>query len=324
MSSKIVASAPGKVLLSGEYAVLDGAAAICMAVNRRARATLVEIDGDMNRVTAAAYTDEVGQFQSIDGSVHWQSGRRQFEVVDAVWRAIEGRKDVAQVVDLDTSQFIDAETSRKTGIGSSAAITVALCAALKGSIDIKSLAQRAHRALQGGVGSGVDVACSIHGGLIHYRMDDADSVGLDWPIGLHFRVIWTGVTSSTQEKLAKLEAGVSKSSRIRLARAAEKIALAWRVGQAARIVDEYHDYTEYLRAFNVDHKLGIFDAGHEELCRTASVAGLAYKPCGAGGGDVGILLGTDAAALDAFTGMLPTACSVLDCETSPMGVRIEA
>ena len=41
MSTSIVATAPGKVVLSGEYAVLDCAPAICMAINYRARATIV-------------------------------------------------------------------------------------------------------------------------------------------------------------------------------------------------------------------------------------------------------------------------------------------
>ena len=40
MISRVTASAPGKVVLSGEYAVLSGAPAICMAVNRRATVTI--------------------------------------------------------------------------------------------------------------------------------------------------------------------------------------------------------------------------------------------------------------------------------------------
>ena len=37
---RIRASAPGKIVLSGEYAVLDGAPAICAAVDRRAAVTI--------------------------------------------------------------------------------------------------------------------------------------------------------------------------------------------------------------------------------------------------------------------------------------------
>ena len=42
----LIASAPGKVVLCGEYAVLDGAPAISMAVNRRALVTLIPVSGD--------------------------------------------------------------------------------------------------------------------------------------------------------------------------------------------------------------------------------------------------------------------------------------
>ncbi len=54
----VTASAPGKVILSGEYAVLDGAPAISMAVNRRAVVTLTTV-GDDN--TVAQHSDRVRQ-----------------------------------------------------------------------------------------------------------------------------------------------------------------------------------------------------------------------------------------------------------------------
>ena len=41
---RVTASAPGKLVLLGEYAVLEGASALVLAVNRRARVTLTRID----------------------------------------------------------------------------------------------------------------------------------------------------------------------------------------------------------------------------------------------------------------------------------------
>ncbi len=57
----LTASAPGKVVLSGEYAVLDGAPAIGMAINRRARVQVTDISGDINRVSGRGHSDAEGQ-----------------------------------------------------------------------------------------------------------------------------------------------------------------------------------------------------------------------------------------------------------------------
>jgi phosphomevalonate kinase len=326
MTRTVVASAPGKVVLAGEYAVLDGAPAISMAVNRRARAVVADVEGDISQVKAPGYTDEVGRFRTTDGEFCWHNGQSVFGIVDSVWRATEALQDGARLIDLDTSEFIDPECRRKIGIGSSAALTVALCAAVKCSTDIGTImtvAQRAHSDLQGGAGSGVDIACSLAGGLIDYRMEGASVTALDWPDGLSYRVIWTGVPVCTGDKLSKLNAGISKPSRVRLVSASEGMAKAWQSGDADRIIKEYRGYNDHLHQFSVDHDLGIFDAGHEELWRAASEADLTYKPCGAGGGDVGIVLGTDDAALDSFIDKLATKYALLDCRLSRVGAMIE-
>jgi phosphomevalonate kinase len=322
----VVASAPGKVVLAGEYAVLDGAPAITMAVDRRARVAVADVDGDISQVRAPGYTDEVGRFQTTDGDFCWHDGQSIFGIVDSVWRAADVLQDGARLIDLDTSEFIDPLCRRKIGIGSSAALTVALCAAVKCSTDIGTImtvAQRAHSDLQGGAGSGVDIACSLSGGLIDYRMEGSSVTALDWPDGLSYRVIWTGVAVCTGDKLSKLKAGISKPSRVRLVSASEGMANAWRSGDADRIIKEYRDYNDHLHQFSVDHDLGIFDAGHEELWRAASEAHLTYKPCGAGGGDVGIVLGTDDVALDSFIDKLATKYALLDCKLSHVGAMIE-
>jgi len=326
VTNKITASAPGKVVLSGEYAVLDGAPAICLAVNRRARAEISEIDSDYSEVRAPGFTDTVGRFKLIDGGIRWQDGQASFGVVDAVLSAAGLEQTAPKRIDLDTGEFVDSVTQRKIGIGSSAAITVALCAAVVRSTDLAALttlAQRAHANLQGGAGSGVDIACSLSGGLLEYRMQGASVTALKWPEGLSYRLLWSGVAASTREKLSKLAASVSKPSRTGLVGVSESLAQAWRSNDAQQVIAGYRNYSQQLYQFSVDHDLGIFDAGHAELWQAASAAGLTYKPCGAGGGDIGILLGMDIAELDAFTGEYSTNCSVLDCEMSPTGVRID-
>ena len=326
MTKVVVASAPGKVVLSGEYAVLDGAPAICMAVDRRARVTLAGAGGDVSQVRAPGFTDKVGRFESADGNLRWLNAQNIFRIVDSVWRTADALPGGAWNIDLDTSEFNDKDRRRKIGIGSSAALTVALCALVKGSTQaasIMAVAQRAHRDLQGGAGSGVDIACSLTGGLIEYRMEGMSVTPLNWPDGLSYRLIWTGVPASTAGKLAKLNAGISKPSRVRLVSASEGIASAWHDGDADQIIKKYRDYNEQLRQFSVDHDLGIFDAGHDELWRAANDAHLTYKPCGAGGGDVGIVMGTDETAVNSFASTLAAKFSVLESRLTEVGVMTE-
>jgi phosphomevalonate kinase len=323
MTVAAVASAPGKVVLSGEYAVLDGAPAIAMAIDRRASVRLTPIAGDVSVVTAAAFTDVTGHFHNSGAGIVWQDGEDAFSIVNAVLRAADRIPRNAISLQLDTSEFMQVESRQKLGIGSSAALAVALSSAMKGTTDVAAMARRAHAELQGEAGSGVDVACSLHGGLIEYRMEGCSVRRLQWPDDLVYRLVWTGVAASTPDKLRKLGGGISKPSRVRLAGASEAIAMAWAGGDAPRLLEQYRTYTESLFRFSVDHDLGIFDAGHEDLWRAAAISGLVYKPCGAGGGDVGILLGTSEEALAAYLATLPEKYTILDCKLSASGVTYD-
>ena len=291
-----------KIVLSGEYAVLWDAPAVCMAVNRRAVATVSPSeDGECRLVTPG--------FDGMD----------RYRVLDALL----GGERPAKRYTLDTTAFYDG--GRKTGIGSSAALTVALAAAISGSTDVADVAMDAHRRLQGGQGSGVDIAAAMQGGLIEYARSDARGQALRWPEGLACRVIWTGVPSSTEAQLARLAASATRASRSALLLAAPRMRDAWRSGDASRVLDQYVSYIGVLRQFSVDHDLGIFDAGHDELTDAAMVDGLVYKPAGAGGGDIGMLFGRSDDELDAFLQNHASLVNgVVDCELDPTGVRLEA
>lgn len=300
----ITASAPGKVVLSGEYAVLDGAPAICMAVDRRARVTIASIDEAHHCVSAPGFSDAVGKFSVENGEFLWLGDGDDFGLVEAVLCTASATIPGSLSIVLDTREFMDAPTNMKFGIGSSAALTVALSAALcevaTTHSDASDIAFAAHRKLQRGLGSGVDIACSSFGGLIEYSMDGGCGSPLAWPEGLVFGLLWSGAPTDTGARLEHFQQSEARPSRAALSAAAKRIANVWRDGPAQSILDEYKAYIATLRDFSIDHELGVFDAGHAELVDVASAAGLAYKPCGAGGGDIGIVLADNKSDIASF------------------------
>jgi phosphomevalonate kinase len=327
---RTVVTAPGKAVLSGEYAVLAGAPAVSMAVDRRARVSVSSLaDGALNTVAAPGYASGEWRFETgPDSRVRWQDGLPPggLPVIEAAWQRYPGDAPLSIVV--DTRDFHDRASGRKLGLGSSAAATTALLTAL--SIHLRDLlptwaeCRDVHRALQGQRGSGVDVATSYQGGLLRYSMADETPRALGWPSALEYRLLWSGSPADTVAQLAKYAGrDPHEESSDSLAAAAAAVADAWPDADIDDLLRAIARYTEALRQFDVDHGLGIFDAGHGTLSARASAAGLVYKPCGAGGGDIGIVLGTDSAAIEAFCGQAATeGFSKLDIHLDRHGVRL--
>ena len=196
----LAASAPGKLVLSGEYAVLFGAPAVAVAVNRRARVLVSESDGAHHTVTAPGFAAAAGHFEIRNDDFAWLEGNEGFELVEVIWNALSPRIAGKLELELDTRSFRDTATGSKLGIGSSAALAAALAHALAEAGDDAGDASRAafdgHRQFQGGLGSGVDVACSLLGGLVEYSMANNDACRHDWPEGMHMAVFWLGVPVS--------------------------------------------------------------------------------------------------------------------------------
>ncbi len=297
-------SAPGKVVIAGEYAVLDGAPAICMAVNRRAHVSITTSDNDHHSVLAPGFSESAGRFTAVGNRIEWLAGADEFSLLEAVWQEAAPTVSENLTIVLDSNDFIDPASSVKLGIGSSAALTVALIAAFDkvtdDDINVLRAATDAHRRFQQGSGSGVDIACSIAGGLVEYRIGGESASSLTWPNGLAYALLWSGVAASTDEKLNQLARTEAGQARAELVIASARVAASWREGNPVEILQQLRDYTKALRKFDVDHRLGIFDAGHAELADAAASAGLVYKPCGAGGGDLGIVIANDVSDIATF------------------------
>ena len=325
--SSLAASAPGKIVVAGEYAVLEGAPAIAMAVNRRAVARIAPGEDAVHSVTGPGHAAGIGRFSDAGGRINWLEGGADYGVVEAVWRELGAAPGRGLRLELDTRAFNSADTGGKLGLGSSAAISVALAAAVAAlaapGADVAGAALRAHRNLQGGAGSGVDVAAALAGGLVEYRMQGAAVEALQWPAGLEFAVFWSGVAASTTAQLGRLAAQPSRPSARGLVEAAEQAAASWRAGVAGDVLAALSGYTRALRRFSDEHGLGVFAAGHAGLS-DATAADVVYKPCGAGGGDLGMAFAIDPAALQRFADLAAArGFRRLPLELEAAGVRLD-
>ncbi len=308
----ITATAPGKTVLSGEYAVLQNSTAIATAIDRRVHVTVSESPGEYHSITAPGYLEGNWSFRlSEEGKFAWRErlpGPSAFSLVEEVWKSFDTAQWPSLSLVVDTQEFIDAATGLKLGLGSSAAVSVALTAALQSfhsfGRDTGKSAMDAHERFQGGLGSGVDVATSLQGGVIAYRRAGAEAHQVGWPAGLHYRYLWSGQASFTAEKLAKLserrEQGAESDSMKLLSETAENVAAVWSSGDSRQTLEAFPAYIDALRQFSVDQDLGVFDAGHGGLVHLATENGIVYKPCGAGGGDIGIVLAASEAAVNEF------------------------
>lgn len=282
-----------------------------MAVNRRVVVTAKDTGGDEHVLRAPGLQTGRWRFRSVSGAIEWLDGSPlpgTFALFERLWSQLPPSPGQAYSLVLDSSAAVDPLTGRKLGVGASAAIAVALAAVLArlaGVADKAEAAALAHLDAQGQRGSGVDIACSRHGGLIEYRRSQPyRPERLCWPRGLHCAFLWSGTPASTADKLRSLEqsdpgAG-SAASLDALVREARLVAAAWRHGTASTVIGVLGDYVRALQRFDSERRIGIFGAGHAELLQHARPSGVVYKPCGAGGGDIGAVFATDPEAAAEF------------------------
>lgn len=313
---RVLATAPGKLVIAGEYAVLEGAPALVLAIDRQAHVTLEESGGSDYEITAPGLGIHAARGRlDAAGRIVWPAldaaAGASLRLVSAILETL-GAEDRPPPfrASLDTRAFrADGDGGRKLGLGSSAALTVALASAIRalGRRGAPSLATllAAHRRAQDGRGSGLDVAASLNGGLLRYRLHDGQPriAPATWPQGLAWCCVWSGRPASTSFFLQQLAAWRARAPK-RHARAMRELGdcatVAAGAAGAAALLEAVAAYALALERLAAASGLDIFCPEHRALATLAARLGVVYKTCGAGGGDVGIALATDTARLQAF------------------------
>jgi len=326
VTASLVASAPGKLILTGEYAVLDGAPAIVLAMNRRAVATR----GPNTRLRGSspfliALADEVAQRFGADSI----AARAALEVA------------------VDSSEFYDG--AQKLGLGSSAAVTVAAAAYAiaaqfgdaRGHRDaLLAIALAAHARAQGdrgARGSGADIAAAVYGGAIIYKMA-TDGLSLPtiergrWPHTVTLIPFFTGASADTAALVSQVEAA-RQTKRVAVEAALAAIAEASRATCSALDVQTHAD----LAATGVLAGLRLAAVATDRLAQATGVAlipgcvaaarsamqalGGTAKTTGAGGGDVAIaVIPTTADVTKATSLLIELGCQPLQLSVDDRGV----
>lgn len=250
--------APGKLVVTGAYAVLYGARAVVFAVDRYARAT--------DRLASST-------------SPEFRAAMRE-----GPWPVV------------DTSEMV--HRGIKMGLGSSAASLVVALAVRDGARDLDTEAKRralfdsayaAHHAAQGG-GSGIDLAASVWGGAQSLtagaKLRESHAV----PAGLSWRAYFSGVSVKTSAFVAKVDAVRARPDVVQildeLGFASDRASRVFAAGDALAFVDAAVGVREQLLRLGTAADVPIVTPSMSAFHDHALTHGAIALPAGAGGGDV--------------------------------------
>ncbi|MFC4551251.1 MULTISPECIES: mevalonate kinase [Halorussus] len=326
----VVSSAPGKVYLFGEHAVVYGEPAVPCAIERRATVTVEQRDDDRLRVHAedlsldgfiveySSATDDVPDVAASQSLVEAGMG-----YVDA---AVEQAREVADAPDAGFDITVESQIPLGAGLGSSAAVTAACIDAASRELGVElptdEIAERAYRAeleVQDGEASRADTFCSATGGAVRVEGDDCRTI--DAP-DLPFVIGFDGGAGDTGE----LVAGV-RALREEYDFAADTVESIGEIVRHGETVLADGDVAELGRLMNFNHglleALGVSSRSLDQMVWAARDAGaLGAKLTGAGGGGCIVALDPTQETETALK-FTPGCEDAFRAELATEGVRVE-
>lgn len=320
---------PGKMVIAGEYAVLEeGQACVVLPVSRGIHISLEA--ADTNRIVTDIFPGKSYSWSwdrrknQLEGTVHYLPYiRRAIAVVTAY--TFQKRGHIPPVEIHITSHMHDKTTGKKLGIGSSSAVTVAvvegLCLYYHLDISRDTLFKLAYTAhyMEQGSGSGADIAASAFKSCVHYtapsqkfmkhivqNMNELNQyIANTWPLYdvkmtswdpcLHLVIGWTGEVRKTHGMIQKYYKGRRRQRAIHqqfLEASQKAVRHVWYglVNKEAEVtLDGVRASYDVLKYMTDCYRIPYLNEALRMLMHYAPSTS-ATKPSGAGGGDCGIVI----------------------------------
>ncbi|MDX9720948.1 MAG: hypothetical protein RBU37_09365 [Myxococcota bacterium] len=284
----VVVEAPAKLIVFGGYGLLIGAPGLAVPLRRKVRVELGPESSDTFCLEAIVNA----QGSRVEGA-----SRILVHALASFTPPLQARELAALGIQFDSSQV--ERDGHKLGLGGSAALMVAACEALAKACQRQSPSfeqvDRAHRALQGGLGSGIDVAVSWSRAPVVLRRFPSGS--LWWrPSSLRLPA-WRAYSLGGQlptfvglERARPLLAEPPPEWR----RVAQLQELLWALMRLGALRPQLRLFAALEAALaQLGERLGIdiVCARHRALSQLAGAHALVSIPSGAGGGELSLVLG---------------------------------
>lgn len=285
---RVHSRSPGKLILSGEHAVVHGCPALAMAVSAAVDVVSEKLSAPTLRIQLPDRCPLDFSLQDLSEVLeqmrrrHQQYRKGDLPISDVVHSPEHLLAAAAALAEPQsgTHLHVHSQLPLGSGLGSSAACILALLKALQPQWEDAHLFETAVQAesFQHGNSSGLDVAASLYGGLIHYHDSRFERVSVDTPMP-PFRVYNSGrPVSSTGECVSAVSRRFPSSDP------------AW-----SHFREVTQNTLACLQAGNADEWQSCVRVNHRLLCRigvvppviqnhiaTLEQSGYAAKICGAG------------------------------------------
>ncbi|WP_208559169.1 phosphomevalonate kinase [Marinilactibacillus kalidii] len=327
--NQVEASAPGKLYIAGEYAVVEpGHPAILVAVDQFLTVK-VRPSETVGTIHSSHYSSIPLQWTRENGKLIVDERENPFHyllaAIDYTERYVKECGNELSIYHLAVESELDSANGLKYGLGSSAAVTVATVRVLlkfygmsESDELVFKLSVLAHLSVKSN-GSFGDIAAATYTGWLAYSSFDREwvkaklnthsiqsIVALDWPAfmvekltppdNLKLLIGWTGSPASTTDLVDQVKAkreAKAQSYQAFLAESkacVEQMIQAFRSGSLPDIQIAIRKNRHILKTMSDSTGVSIETSTLAQLCEDAESYQGAAKSSGAGGGDCGIAL----------------------------------